>query len=244
MVQKTTNIHGVTAPLRVMSARALTAVVNQIASDFRAASEHDIELVFGTVGALQAKLDSGESADVAILSASAIEQLEKTGWMRKGSRQAIGSASIGLAVCDGAKMPDIATADAFKVTLLNAHSIALSDPSVGGSAGIYLAGLFERMGVAETLKGKMLPQRNGADVARCVAEGKAEIGLTQLSEMVGVAGISIVGKLPAPLGNDTAYVAAIGSASDKPGLASDFISTLVTPAARQLLVAAGLVPPM
>jgi molybdate transport system substrate-binding protein len=243
MIQKPTKIDAVTASLRVLSARALTVVVSQVASEFQTASGCHVELVFGTVGALQAKLEAGELADVVIVSALAIERLEKTGRVREGGRRAIGRAGIGLAVRDGAKRPDIATPDAFKATLLNVHSIAVSDPSVGGSAGTYLANLFERMGVSEDLKRKVLPQRNGADVARCVAEGRADIGLTQLSEMVGVAGIDIVGELPAPLAHDTAYVAAIGSGCGKTGLANDFIWALVSPAARRLLVAAGLKPP-
>ena len=242
MGQKTTNVYGITATLRVLSARALTAVVNEIAAQFQAVRGCDVDLVFGTVGALQAKLAAGEGADVLILSALAIEQLEKIGRARKGSRRAIGSVGIGLAVREDARIPEIATAETFKATLLIAHSIALSDPSVGGSAGTYLVGLFERMGVSEEIKRKLLPQRDGKDVAHCVAEGRADIGLTQLSEMVGVGGLNIVGKLPAPLGHETTYFAAISSNSEKPSLASEFISTLVTPEARRLLLAAGLTP--
>src|SRR6202007_3048491 len=98
------------------------------------------------------------------------------------SRQAVGRTGIGLAVREGAKRPDIATADTFMATLLNAHSIALSDPSVGGSAGTYLAGLFERMGVSQDLKEKVLPQRSGGGGARPGAESRAEICFAQIND--------------------------------------------------------------
>jgi molybdate transport system substrate-binding protein len=228
--------------LRVMSARALTQVVDPIAAEFSERTGCGVELVFGTVGALRAKLDGGGSADVLVLSAPVIQDLAKAGLVREDSRRAVGSTGIGLAVREGDTAPDIATAESFRATILKARSIAVSDPSVGGSAGVYLAGLFDRLGLKEAMDRKGLRLQSGGEVARCVANGTAEIGLTQVSEMLPVAGIRVVGALPPPLGNDTTYWAAVHSESDKSEVAVDFIAMLTTEKARQLLSSFGFSP--
>jgi molybdate transport system substrate-binding protein len=227
--------------LKVMCARALTEVVNAVVRDFIAGSEQQVSITYGTVGALQAKLEAGEQADVVILSAPLIERLEQSGSLKAASSRTIGSTGIGVAVREGAARPDIATPETFKATLMTARSIAFSDRAVGGSAGVYLAGLFERMGVADTIRQKGLPQQSGGEVARRVAEGVAEIGMTQVSEMLAVRGISVVGTLPAPLGKDTVYRAAITARSTSAAAAS-FIAKLRSPECHALLTAAGFDP--
>jgi len=228
--------------LRVMCARALTEVVNIVAGTFTQGTGIAVDIDFGTVGVLQAKLDSGVVADVVILSAPVIERLVTSGFADAASCQTIGSTGIGVAVREGATKPDIATPDSFKMALTHARSIAFSDPAVGGSAGVYLKGLFERLGMADMIRTKGLPQQSGGEVARRVAEGVAEIGMTQLSEMLVVKGISVVGSLPAPLGNDTVYRAAVRTGSADSGAGRTFIAMLVAPAAQSLLVAAGFDP--
>jgi hypothetical protein len=97
--------------------------------------------------------------------------------------------------------------------LLNARSIALTDPGVGGTAGIYLAGLLERMGIAETIRPKVQWQKNGFFTAQAVANGEAELGMTQVSEIVAVRGAVNAGPLPEPLQTVTTYCAGVFAAS-------------------------------
>jgi len=229
--------------LRVMCARALMEVANPVARTFAEQSGRSVDLVFGTVGALQAKLDAGETADIVVLSAQHIERLEQAGLLDRANCRTVGSTGIGVAVREGAAKPDITTPQAFKATLSAARAIAFSDPAVGGSAGIYLAGLFERMGLADMIRAKGMPQQSGGEVARRVAEGIADIGMTQLSEMLVVPGISVVGALPAPLGNDTVYRAAVRADSAHADAARAFVAMLIAPEARRLLVRAGFEPP-
>ena len=233
------------APLSVMCARALTAVANAISSKFNELTGHDVDLTLGTVGALQARIDAGEIADVVILSTSAIGRLEMAGTLSAGTRRVIGGTGIALAVRSGAPEPDISTVDAFKATLLGARSVAVSSPAVGGSAGVYLAALFERMGIAESLEKKCLRQQSGGDVARSVADGSAELGLTQLSEMLPVKGITVVGSLPDLIANDTVYCAAVRSGCERLELSTAFIGEFSSPEARALLTATGFrLPPL
>jgi molybdate transport system substrate-binding protein len=230
------------AALRVMCARALMEVANAVARTFTAGGGQKVDLIFGTVGALQARLDAGEAADVLVLSAPLIAHLEQSGLLLAESSKTIGSTGIVVAVREGASKPDIASEVSFKAALVNAGSIAFSDPAVGGSAGVYLAGLFERMDLADLIRRKGLPQQTGGEVARRVAEGVAEIGMTQRSEMMAVKGVCVVGPLPAGLRNDTIYRAAVHAESSNTNAALDFIAMLIAPEARELLATAGLDP--
>ena len=227
------------AKLNVMCARSMHKAVEALAGDFRRQTGHNVALDFGTVGALQAKIAAGESADVMILSVPAIDQLEKTGMLAPGSRADVARTFIAVCIRAGAPPPGIATPEAFERTLRNARAIALSDPGVGGSAGVYLVGLFERMGLSATIAAKGMPQQSGVEVAKRVAEGKADLGLTLSGEIASVEGAVIAGPLPPPLGNDTTYCAAVSAASPERAAANAFIAALMAPSARSLWQAAG-----
>lgn len=231
------------APLRVMCARALMEVATAVARTFTADTGQKVDLIFGTVGALQGRLGAREAADVLVLSAPLIARLEQSGSLQAGSSRTIGSTGIVLAVREGAAEPVIATEESFRTALVNARSVAFSDPAVGGSAGVYLADLFARMGLADVMRTKGLPQQSGGEVARRVAEGVAEIGMTQHSEMLAVKGVRIVGPLPVALRHDTVYRAAVHADSPNANAARAFIAMLIAPEARQLLAAVGFEPP-
>lgn len=217
--------------------------VGEIGRAFAAASGHEVDLDFGTVGALQARLDAGERADVVILSRSAIDTLETAGELVPGSRRATAKTFIAVCVREHAPHPDITTAEAFRRTLEAARAIAVSDPAVGGSAGVYLAALFERLGLAPMMKDKGLLQRSGAEVARRVVEGTADIGLTLSGEVASVAGAVIAGPLPAPFSQDTVYCAAIMATCRDRDAASGFIAALLKPEARKTWTKAGFAAP-
>ena len=214
--------------------------VEALTSDFTARTGHDVALDFGTVGALQAKIASGESADVIILGMPAIDKLEKACALVPGLRADVAVTFIAVCVRGGVPLPDIATPEAFERTLRNARAIALSDPGVGGSAGVYLVGLFERMGLTESIAAKAMMQSSGVEVAKRVVEGKAEIGLTLSGEVASVPGAVIVGSLPKPLGQETIYCAAVMTVSVVKDAAKAFIAALTAPATRGVWKTAGV----
>jgi len=217
--------------------------VTALTWEFTRHAGHEVALDFGTVGALQTKIDAGESADVLILGVPAIDKLEKAGALVAGSRANVARTFIAMCVRDGAPRPDIATPQAFERTLRHAHSIALSDPGVGGSAGVYLVGLFERMGLTETIAAKGMPQKSGVEVAKRVVEGKAELGLTLSGEIASVPGAVIAGPLPPPLGNDTTYCAAVTVESAAKHAAAALIAALRKPETRDTWTKAGFEVP-
>jgi molybdate transport system substrate-binding protein len=225
--------------LKVLCARSMTAAVNALARDFTRATGQELDITFGTVGALQAKLAAGESADILVLGAPAIAKMEQAGEVLAGSCRDIARTSIGVAVREGAAAPDVSTADAFKQALLAARAVAFSDPAVGGSAGVHLAQLWGRMGMADEIARKGMPQKTGGEVAARVAEGEAEIGLTLVAEIVPIKGARVIGKLPAPFGNDTTYAAGISATCTDRAAAAAFIAALAHSGGRDVWTAAG-----
>ncbi len=227
------------AKLKVMSARSMHEVVTALAFSFTSNNGHQTELSFGTVGALQKRLDTGETADVLITGRANMDALEEAGGLVAGTRRELATARIGVAVRQGAHAPDISTPDAFKRAIARAHHVAFSDAAVGGSAGVYLARMFGELGLADEIKRKGLPQQSGVEVAARVAEGKADLGMTLMPEIVPVAGACILGPLPKPLGLDTTYDIAVMSAATAPDAARQFIEALTAPRSRDAWTTAG-----
>jgi molybdate transport system substrate-binding protein len=231
------------AKLKVMCARSMHVAVGALGRAFAEVAGHEIDFDFGTVGALQAKLAGGATADVLIVSVAMMEPLEQAGALVPGSRKDVARTFIAVCVAEGRPPPDFRTADAFRRMLESAKAIAISDPAVGGSAGVHLAKAFEAAGLAAMMKGKSLPQQTGAEVARRVVEGKAEFGLTLSGEIASVPGAVIAGPLPPPFGQDTTYCAAVMAGSGAKDAAGALIAALTRPEAHTTWEKAGFALP-
>jgi molybdate transport system substrate-binding protein len=129
-------------------------------------------------------------------------------------------------------MPDISTPETFRQAMLAARSLAYTDPQAGGTSGIFLVGLFERLGIADAMRAKALTCINGDEVVDKVLAGDAELGSTFLSEIVPVKGVRSAGALPAPIANVTAYAAGVMAGSANGEAAARFIGTLSAPEQR------------
>jgi molybdate transport system substrate-binding protein len=227
------------AKLKVMCARSMHGAVGALGKAFAEANGHEIDFDFGTVGALQDKLDGGERTDVLILGVPGIDKLEKAGALAPGSRKNVAMTFIAVCIPEGAPKPDFATPEAFKRLLESARSVATSDPAVGGSAAVYIPVMFERMGLAAAMKPKSLLEKNGVEVAKRVVEGKADFGLTLSGEVASVPGAVIAGPLPPPFGQDTTYCAAVMADSAAKNAAAAFIASLTGPDTRPTWIKAG-----
>lgn len=227
------------AKLEVMCARALQEPVKHLIAGFTRETGTEVDITYDTVGGLQTRIANGETADVLVLNAPMIERMEQAHALVPGSRAAVGTTAVGLAVREGAPAPDISTPAAFKASLLAARSVAFSDPAVGGSAAVHLPAVFERLGLTAAIKDKGMPQKSGGEVARRLAEGAAEVGMTMIAEMVPIKGTQVVGPLPAPLGLEVTYTAAVPAASANREAAMAFIGALTRPEARGVWQRAG-----
>jgi molybdate transport system substrate-binding protein len=227
---------------KVFCARSMHVAVRTLADDFARAGGEAAEIVFEPMGALQARLAAGEAADVLILATPAIAALAAAGKIVAASRAEIGRAPIGVAIRAGAAAPDISTTQAFAATLSAARVIALSDPAVGGSAGICLRDLFAKLGLAEMIAAKTAYQKSGVVAAAAVARGEADLAMTFVPELLQAEGVRILGTLPPPYGHATAYAAAVASDSPREDAAAAFIAALTAPAAREVFANAGFEP--
>ena len=189
--------------IRVTSSNALKPVLEQIAPQFENATGHKLVFTWG-----QAEILKGTSFDLAVLTAAVIDELIKQGRLIGATRTAVAASATGLAVRKGAAKPDIGTVESFKRTLLDAGSITFAEQ---GGTGAYLKALFLRLGIADALTGKFRPLRLKQGPAEAVADGEAEIALTQISEILPYPGAELVGPLPSELQLTTTYVAAVGA---------------------------------
>jgi molybdate transport system substrate-binding protein len=196
-------------------------------------------MTFDTVGAQSKRLSAGEPADVVVLTDVAIDQLEGQGLVVAGSRADIARVGVGVAVREGAPRPDIATPEALKQTLLAAKSLAYVDPARGATSGIHFASVLQRLGIAEAVKSKtiLIPTGFAAEV---VARGEAEICVHQISEILPVKGVTLVGPLPRELQKVTIYSGGVAAKAAQPEAARAFLAFLTRPAFKPKLAAAGL----
>lgn len=232
---------GADAGLTVLSAGAVQGVVEQVAASFSRETGCRVELVFKTAGAIRARMEAGDLADLVIVS-SPVAQALQAGGLLAGSGHVLGRVGMGLAVRAGAPVPDIATVEGFRHALMQAGSVAYTDPAAGGTGGIYFAKLLDRLGLAAAVAAKAVLATGGHDVAGRVARGEAEIGVTIVSEIAAVPGAALGAMLPSELQNYTAYVAALPARSGNPSVAERLVGRLKDPSAMNLWAAAGFEP--
>jgi molybdate transport system substrate-binding protein len=226
--------------LKVLTTGAMKPVLVEVAPGFQQDSKQTVSLDNDTAGALVKRIQGGAAFDVVVLTPAGIDELAKAGKVSTGVDLA--RVGIGVMVKAGAPRPDISTVDALKRTLLAAKSVAYIDPASGGSSGIYLARLWERLGIADALKPKAKLKQGGA-VADLIVSGDAEIGFQQASEIIASPGVTLIGQLPEEIQNYTVYSGAIGTAAHSPSAAAAFIAWLRRPAMAPILQAKGLLPP-
>jgi molybdate transport system substrate-binding protein len=226
------------AEVKVLCAPAMRAVMNELGPQFERATGHKLVTQFDVIGVLKRQIDAGKSFDVAILTMPLIDDLVKEGQIAAGTRADIARSGIGVIVRTGAPKPDISSADAFKRALLNATSISYGRE---GATAIYLASLFERLGIAAQMqsKTKFLP---GRPTGRSVADGEAELGLIVISGFEPVPGAELLGPLPPELQNYVGYTAGVGASAKEGEAGKALINFLKAPAAVPGLKAKGMEP--
>jgi molybdate transport system substrate-binding protein len=217
-------------------------MVEALGPEFERTTGNTLTIAFATAFAQRDRVVNGETADVVILSESIIAELEKLGLVAAGSAKNLGRTVTGVIVPEGSPEPDISTVEAFKQALLKAKTVAYTDPKAGGSGGIMFAGLLERLGIADAVNAKAVLCKGGLDVSNKIAERRAEIGTTFISEALPVKGLKIIGPLPGELYNANTYTAAIHKVATSPAAAAAFLNALTDPATRARWTAAGLEP--
>src|SRR5947199_7694469 len=227
------------AEIKVLTAGAFKQVVLALLPAFEQQTGHKVTVENDTVGALTKRIEGGEGFDLAVLTPAAVDDLTKKGKFVAGSRKNLARVGVGVVVKEGAPNPDIGSVDAFKRALLAAKSVAYIDPAAGGSSGIYVAGLLDKLGIAADVKAKakLIP---GGAVAEHVAKGEAELGIHQISEILPVKGVTLVGPLPVEIQNYTVYAAGLSANARDAAAAKALVQALAGSMAAPVLKSKGM----
>ena len=224
------------AEITALVSNAFKTSFPDLAPLFEKATEHRLKITFGSTDPLKIRIEKGEVVDLAIIGEEPIDDLVKQGKLVATTRVVVARSGLGVAIRKGAPKPDLSTTEAFKRALVNAKSIGFNER---GLTGIYLWGLFERLGVTAAVKAKF---RNGPG-AELAGNGEAEIGLTQASEIMLVPDAELAGRLPAEIQNFTAFAGALGVSARQPDAARSLLRFLAAPDAVRVMRAKGLEPP-
>jgi molybdate transport system substrate-binding protein len=226
------------AELKVLSTQATEEAYRELVPQFEKDTAHKVTTVFtGTLDANK-RLAAGETYDLLIMSGPSIDEHIKAGKVVPGSRVDLAKSGVGVGVKAGAPKPDISTTEALKKTLLAAKSIGYST----GPSGVYVIGLFQRMGIADEVKGKLKQTPTGVFVGGIIASGEAEIGFQQVSELSHFAGVDYVGPLPADVQQFTTFSSGIVAGTKEADATKALVKFITAPAAAAAFKKRGMEP--
>jgi len=215
----------------ILCTNGVKSVMLELLPEFERARSTKIAVTWGSTNALLKDIKAGLGGDVAVLTAEAVDELIDQGKAVAGSRVDLARSRIGVAVRKGAKQPDIASPEALKRALIAASSVAHSKT---GLSGLYFPTVLARLGIADAIQSKIVIPDPGTPVGELVAKGDAEIGIQQISELLPVAGIEIIGPLPEPLQKITTFSGGVLSAAKEPSLAEALLKFVAAESPRLL----------
>jgi molybdate transport system substrate-binding protein len=225
--------------MKGLFSNGVKAVVLDLMPEFERANGVTPVITWASTNMLMDEIRKGATGDLAILTDEAIDDLIRQGKMVAGSRVDLARSAIGIAVREGARKPDIGSAAALKQTLLSARTISYSKT---GISGVYFPTVLERLGIAAIVASKVLIPPSGVPVGEVVAKSEAEIGVQQISELLPVPGIEIVGPLPAELQRVTVFSAGLFIGASESQVAKALVALLASPAAQPVYQRKGMEP--
>jgi molybdate transport system substrate-binding protein len=228
--------------IKVLSTTALKTSLDELAPDFERESGHKLVFSFGPSARIAKMVADGEVNDVAIVTDHGHEHLTRQGKFVPGLRADIARSAMALAVQQGAKRPDISTAEKFKEAMLAAKSLGMSNPVGGGQSGANLIKIFERLGITEAMQAKCVygPGGPAGLIGHFLVRKEVEIGIQQLPELMAVPGIDIVGPLPDEIQAKTVFSAGLSATAENTETGRALIAFLTTPKAVAVIKAKGM----
>ena len=225
--------------LTVLSSNATKALVEELGPQYEKATGQKLALKFDNSVALKGRIEKGEAFDVAIMTASVISDLATSGRVTAASRKDIARAGVGMAIHPLATKPDISSLDTLKGALITARSITYVEQ---GATAVVLRGLFAKLGLTELMNAKTVYSDSAA---HAVADKKAELGFTQISEILNVPGATFAAPLPPEVQVYTIFAAGVSASSASADAARRFIAFISDPQAASVITRKGMemIPP-
>lgn len=224
--------------MKVLCTNGMKSVLVDLLPEFERGTGTKVAVTWGSANGLMKELEESAGGDLAVLTAQAVDELIARGKAVAESRIDLACSGIGIAVRKGARKPDIASPDALKHALMAAKSVAHSKT---GMSGIYFPTVLARLGIAEAMQRKIVIPDPGTPVGEVVARADAELGVQQISELLPVAGVEVVGPLPEPLQKITTFTAAVLAGAKERDAAKSLLE-FIAARARPLLAGKGLEP--
>lgn len=225
------------AEIKILGTTLMHSILDELAPAFERATGHKFSPALDTTNLIMGRIKNGETADVAILTVQAIDELTKQGKLSPDGRVDVARSTVGVAVLAGAPKPDVSSVEAFKKTLLAAKSVAYT---TSGASGLYFQGLLDRLGIADAIKAKAVTQPGGA-VAELVVKGRAELAIQQIGELLAVPGVQVQ-PLPSEIQYTTAFAAGMFAGARDPEAAKALLKFLTSPPAAAAIKAKGMQP--
>ena len=226
------------ADLKLLTAGAFKSVALELVPEFEKTTGHKVTIENDTAGGLARRIAGGEYVDVVVLTPAGLGPLLGSKVV-ESSVKPLARVGIGVGVKQGAAKPDISTVDAFKQSLLAARAIAYTDPASGGTTGIYLAKLVEKMGIAQQLGPKSVLVKGGL-AGEKILSGEADLALQPASEILAVPGVVLVGPIPLEVQSYTIYAGAVSSGARNQAAADALLAALHGPDKAALLKKKGM----
>lgn len=226
------------AEIKVFSTRAIATVLERIRPEFERTTGHRLTVATDIAIRMVRRIQAGESFDFLVAAPGQIDGLIKEGKIIAETRTDLTRSGIGVEVRAGAPKPDISSVEAFKRALLNAKSIAFLKE---GQSGVYLAGLFKRLGIAEAIEAKTIRPETDS-VSELVAKGEIELGMVVITQILTTPGVELVGPLPPELQSYVTFTGGVSAASRVSNAARELMRFLCGPVAVPVIKAQGMEP--
>jgi molybdate transport system substrate-binding protein len=224
--------------LKIISSIATSTVLAELGAQYQQASGQAVSIETAGGVDIARRVEAGEAVDVVSLSASVIDQLIGKGKLVAGSRVDLARAGVAVAVRAGAARPDIGSEDAVRRAVLAARKVGYSP----GPSGVYLDKLFDRWGIADEIRSRLVQAPPGTPVGTLLARGEAELGFQQLSELIHLPGIDLLGPLPAEIQLMTTFSAGLSVTSQRADAVRAMLAFMNAPASESVKRRNGMQP--
>lgn len=229
------------AEVKVISANGMREVIADTKQAFEKASGHTLVVTVVETGAIRQRLLSGEAYDVIMVPANTSDDLVKQGKIKSDGRVALIRVNFGLAVRDDGPKPDTSTPEALRRTFLEAKRVLITDPATGGISGVHLMEVLGKLGIADAMKGKLVPNPGGGTHAERVVRGEADLAVQAEHEIRCVPGAAFL-DYPKDLQRSIVFIGGVGAATTDAAAAKAYMAFVTGPEVAPVIKAKCLSP--